>query len=71
MATPHYAGDGNPDGEILGRTGGKVGFFGKVPVEQQTSTALATVATSSAFGATQQGALNAVIEALKAYGLIP
>lgn len=42
MATPTYVGDGNDDGEILGRSGGKISFFGVTTTITQP-TAVTTV----------------------------
>lgn len=49
---PTYVGDGNADGEIIGRSSGKVGFFGTTPVTQQTAltTALTTLTPADAEG---------------------
>lgn len=42
MATPEYVGAGTPDGEIIGRVSGKLGFFGVTPVVRQTAITAAT-----------------------------
>jgi UDP-N-acetyl-D-mannosaminuronic acid transferase (WecB/TagA/CpsF family) len=81
MTTPSYVGDGNDDGEILGRSSGKIGFFGTSPVVQQSVTATITttisqVATSGKWAfATSTAAKNLVTQvqdikaALDALGL--
>lgn len=43
---PTYVGDGNADGEIIGRSSGKVGFFGTTPVVQQSVTGTVTTTIS-------------------------
>lgn len=48
MATPTYVGDGNDDGEVLGRSSGKVGFYGTTPVTIQSVTSNVTIAFSEA-----------------------
>lgn len=69
MATPTYVGDGNDDGEILGRSGGKVGFFGNtttVTIQSVTATITTTisqVATSGKWAfATSTAAKNLVTQ---------
>lgn len=59
--------DGGPDGTMVGQDStDKVGFFGKAPVARQS--AIATGAdTTTEFTA----ALDSVILALRAYGLLP
>lgn len=49
---PNYVGNGEEDGEILGRSSGKVGFFGTTPVAQQAAltTALTTLTPADAEG---------------------
>lgn len=47
MTTPSYVGDGNDDGEILGRSSGKVGFYGTTPAIQPTGTSQSAVATTA------------------------
>lgn len=74
-----YVSDGNPEGEIFGRSGGKIGFFGKTPSAIATgfTAPAATAATStSPFGYSQAQAdaivtwIRAVDAELKAKGLI-
>jgi hypothetical protein len=68
MADPYYVDDGGPDGSILGRSGGKAGFFGTTPVVQQVVTASITttisqVATSGKWAfATSTAAKNLVTQ---------
>jgi len=61
-------GNGSTEGEILGRSGGKLGFYGTTPVAKQTvvTTALTTTPSNSAL-ATR---INDIQDALKAYGII-
>lgn len=57
--------DGNDEGTVVGQTGGKLGFYGlAVPVVQPALVVDGTDAT------TTQAAVNAVIDALVALGLI-
>lgn len=79
MATGTYVGDGSPEGEVLGRSGGKVGFFGTTPTVIATgfTAPAATAATNSTpygFSQAQADAIVAWIRAadaeLKAKGLI-
>ncbi len=65
-------GDGAVDGQMLGISGGKVGFYGTAPVAQQTTaTAVATTAPSAGSGvwgftsSTQAEAVIAGINAIK------
>lgn len=44
--TATYVGDGNDEGEILGRDGGKVGFYGITPIAQPSTTAIGTTTIS-------------------------
>jgi hypothetical protein len=47
MATPTFVGDGNDDGEVLGRSGGKAGFYGlATPVVQPSVTHIGTTTIS-------------------------
>lgn len=68
MTTPSYVGDGNDDGEILGRSSGKIGFYGTTPAVQQVVTASITttisqVATSGKWAfATSTAAKNLVTQ---------
>lgn len=45
MTDFHYSGQGRDDGDVLGRSGGKVGFYGATPVAQAAT--IADVATST------------------------
>jgi hypothetical protein len=62
----HVAGDGNPDGLLVGRTSGKLGFYGLTtpivkPTVTITTTASTTVVTTVA---TDLAALKAGLVAL-------
>lgn len=55
--TATYVGDGSPEGTIVGRSGGKVGFFGAAPTVQDaiTTTVGSAVANTAATSATPFG----------------
>lgn len=59
------------DGAIMGKSGGTVGFYGKTPVTQRSSSVQATsnLATSASFGATQLAAVQEIMNTLTALGL--
>lgn len=61
-------GKGTTEGVLVGRSSGKVGFYGTTPVAKQTvvTTALTTTPSNSAL-ATR---INDIQAALKAYGII-
>ena len=61
-------GKGTTEGVVVGRTSGKIGFYGTTPVAKQTvvTTALTTTPTNAAL-ATR---INDIQDALKAYGII-
>ena len=62
-----YKGRGSDDGVILGRSSGKVGFYGTTPITQPTAqTALTTTPSNSAL-ATR---INSLETKLKNLGLI-
>lgn len=74
-----YVDDGNPEGSIFGRSGGKIGFFGATPSAIATgfTAPAATAATStSPFGYSEAQAnailtwIRAADAELKAKGLI-
>lgn len=73
-----YIGDGSPEGTIVGRSAGKVGFFGTAPTVIATGfvAPVATGAATTSYGFTeaQANALIAWVRAadaeLKAKGLI-
>lgn len=74
-----YVGDGSPEGTIVGRSGGKVGFFGTTPTVIATgfTAPAATAATSTTpfgFSEAQANAIltwvRAVDAELKAKGII-
>jgi hypothetical protein len=74
MPTPVYVGSGDPDGEVLGRSSGKVGFYGlATPIAQRTGSTMTaltlTTATSGGFGFATSAAFNsfsAQLEELRA-----
>jgi hypothetical protein len=82
MATPTFVGDGNDDGEVLGRASGKIGFFGlATPVAKRSGSSQAaltlTTATISGYGFSTSAAFTAFINqieeiraSLVAYGLL-
>ena len=47
MANENYVDYGNDDGQIMGRSGDKIGFFGATPVVKQTGVAEATDLTTA------------------------
>jgi hypothetical protein len=59
------------DDAIIGKSGGTVGFYGKTPVTQRSSSVQATsnLATSASFGATQLAAVQEIMNTLSALGL--
>jgi hypothetical protein len=59
------------DAAIIGNTGGTVGFYGKTPVTQRSSSVQATsnLATSASFGATQLAAVQEIMNTLASLGL--
>lgn len=59
------------DGAIIGKSGGTVGFYGKTPVTQRSSSVQATsnLATSASFGATQLAAVREIMNTLASLGL--
>jgi hypothetical protein len=63
-----YVGSGSDDGSILGRSGGKIGFFAATPVVVQTAstTMVASTATTTSI-ATE---VNKLTAALTNLGLI-
>lgn len=66
MSDPNYVSDGNPDGAILGRTSGKIAFYGKSPVTQAAAiTTLATTPTATDIAT----AVNKIITALSNVGI--
>ena len=76
-----YAGSGNDDGVVMGRSGGKIGFFGVTTAVTQ-STLTPAVATTAATTTTPYGwttlaqankvtkNLNEIVTALKACGIM-
>lgn len=59
------------DDAIIGKSGGTVGFYGKTPVIQRSSSVQATsnLATSASFGATQLAAVQEIMNTLASLGL--
>lgn len=66
--TFNYVGDGNVDGDCFGRTGGKIGFYGKTPVVKNSTTVTALVTTPTATDIAT--AVNSLITRLQSVGLI-
>jgi len=60
-------GKGSTEGVVVGRSSGKLGFYGATPVAKQTvvTTALTTTPSNSALAAR----INDIQDALKAYGI--
>lgn len=62
-----YVGTGNDDGLIVGRTSGRVGFYGTSPVAKGAAvTTLATTPTATDIAT----AVNSIISRLQTVGLI-
>jgi hypothetical protein len=63
------------DGSVLGKSGGKVGFYGKAPIAQTTASSFATSAVGTASSAdvttAQKAALIAVMNTLSGLGIWP
>jgi hypothetical protein len=72
MPTPVYVGSGDPDGEVLGRSSGKVGFYGlATPIAQRTGSTMTaltlTTATSGGFATSAAfNSFSAQLEELRA-----
>lgn len=62
-----YLGTGGTDGSVLGRDGGKVGFYGATPIAKPTAN-LATTATATTTAL--ETSINSCLLALKNLGLI-
>lgn len=68
MANPEYLGAGTPDGENLGRSGGKIGFYGlATPIAKAT---VAATTTTTATTTALQTDIDAIRTALQNLGLI-
>jgi len=69
MAVGNYVGDGDPSGEVLGRSGGKIGFYGlSTPIVQPAAlTAQLTTITPADAEGTPDYAI-AAITASSPYG---
>lgn len=66
MATYNYVDSGQDDGSIMGRSGGKIGFYGVTPVVKASAiTTLATTPTATDIAT----AVNSIITALKNVGI--
>jgi hypothetical protein len=78
-----YTGDGSPEGEIVGRSGGKLGFYGlATPIVKPTAAADATGFTAGSGTAAKDDStftgasgstaytVGDIVTALKALGLI-
>lgn len=65
MTTPFYVDDGRSDGTVVGRSSGKVGFYGTTPI------AIKSLAQQTTKTTTQlRSELSALQNALASYGLI-
>ncbi len=64
MANENYVDYGNDDGQIMGRSSGKIGFYGTTPVVQAATQAAGTDL------ATTQALANAIRTALINLGVI-
>ena len=67
MATPYYADDGNDDGVVIGRSSGKVGFFGTTPITIPTITAVGTTTATTTLNETK---IDRLYTALESIGII-
>lgn len=68
MANPDYVGDGRPDGEVIGRSGGKLGFYGlATPVTKPSVTWPNTGTATTTLNETK---VNRLMAALVSVGLI-
>lgn len=56
-----YVGRGSEDGEIFGRTGGKIGFYGVTPIAQRSGAAQATSLVGTASSSDVTTALKAAV----------
>lgn len=66
MATYNYVDNGQDDGSIMGRSGGKIAFYGETPVVQASAiTTLATTPTATDIAT----AVNSIIAALANVGI--
>jgi len=62
-----YVDSGNDDGSVLGRTSGRIGFYGTSPVTKGAAvTTLATTPTATDIAT----AVNSIISRLQTVGLI-
>ena len=62
-----YVDSGNDDGSVLGRTSGRIGFYGTSPVAKGAAvTALVTTPTATDIAT----AVNSIISRLQTVGLI-
>lgn len=81
--TGTYVGDGSPEGEVLGRSGGKIGFYGlATPVAQHSTTGTTTGFTAGSGTAAKDDStftgntgstaytIGDIVKALKTCGLI-
>jgi len=66
MADPKYVDDGRPDGTIVGRAAGKLGFFAATPVTRQV---VAATTTTTATTTALQADVDAIRSALTSLGL--
>ena len=57
----NYTGPGNDDGEVMGRSSGKIGFYGaSAPVVQATVTQITTTATGDELAVTVKAIITAL-----------
>jgi hypothetical protein len=61
----NYIGDGSPDGTVIGRTDGKLGFYGlTTPVALQTITSVGTTTATTTLNETRIQRLETALGAL-------
>lgn len=62
--TAYYVDNGDDDGAVLGRTAGKIAFFGGTPVEQPTVTSITTTTSTTTLLELRLSRVEAALEAL-------
>ena len=67
MADPNFVDDGRPDGAVLGRASGKLGFFGLTTTVTRQVVAATTTATATTTAL--QTDIDAIRAALTAFNL--
>jgi hypothetical protein len=65
--TVEYLGNGNSDGQVVGRTSGKLGFFGTTPISKKSVTWPNTATATTTLNETK---CNRLMAALVSYGII-